>query len=295
MTIPTPDQSWVFETEKSHAGRLVSILSCDVNSSSSSPTDGPGTRSFTIVDTHQPALVFSTHPPSLLPPETLKYLTRVFRLDGTCADAGWLLHHPKMRALVCDPKCTNAEPSVFSYSLQPRDTGALTTPSAFHPSITNPPSPAPGTFALKTHPKSIAALMVEALSCREKSNNEAVACCDTCNCVPKALCEFRASESTATHLLHVIYSPAEGLFRWGVTATSRATAALEAGHAAGSTTRQAWAHNFDYGEAQPQDYALLCAGGCHIPRPPVWGHHRHCSMLYVMRHTSAVCNPGSDH
>jgi hypothetical protein len=141
MTIPTPDQSWVFETEKSHAGRLVSILSCDVNSSHSSPTDGPGTRSFTIVDTHQPALVFSTHPPSLLPPETLKYLTRVFRLDGTCADAGWLLHHPKMRALVCDPKCTNAEPSVSSYSLQPRDTGALTTPSAFHPSIH--PSPIP--------------------------------------------------------------------------------------------------------------------------------------------------------
>jgi hypothetical protein len=114
-------------------------LSCDVNSSSSSPTDGPGTRSFAIVDTHQPALVFSTHPPSLLPPETLKYLTRVFRLDGTCSDAGWLLHHPKMRALVCDPKCTYAKPSISSHSLQHINTSALTTPFASHPSITNPP------------------------------------------------------------------------------------------------------------------------------------------------------------
>jgi hypothetical protein len=136
--------------------------------------------------------------------------------------------------------------------------------------------------------------MVDALSCRDKSNNEAVACCDTCNCFPKALCEFRASESTATHLLHVIYSPEEGLFRWGVTATSRASAAPEADHAADSTVRQAWAHNFDHGGAHSQDYALLYAGGRHMLRLSAWGHYRHYPMLCVIRHTSVVCNPGSD-
>ena len=311
MAIPTPDQSWVFETEKSHAARLVSILSCDVNSSSTSPTDGPGTtngsRSFTIVDTHQPALVYSTHPPSLLPPETLKYLTRVFRLDGTCSDAGWLLHHPRMRALVCNPKCTCDTPSASSYSLQPRDTGARANTSLCVLSIVPPFSPPPssipctpvGTFALKTHPKSIAPLLVDALSCREKSNNlVAVACSNTCNCSPKALCEFRASESTATHLLHAIFSPEEGLFRWGVTATSRASgssassggggdAVPGAGREAGSTLGQAWA-NYNHGGSQAQDYALLCAGVHHLVTLSYTLSSSTPSSPYATRHTSYI-------
>ena len=224
--IPLVHQTWIFEVDAAHSSRLATIIA---------GKDPKPQREEVTVARPNPGqevmrLIYSSQPPSMLPPETLKYLNRVFKVHGCCSDLGWLMHHPYTRDLVQDSTVV---------------------------------------FAVKTHPKSIAPMVIEALSCREQpSSLTAAACTARCACTYKARCQFRASETAATHLLHIVFSSEEGLFRWGVTRKQDLPSVGHGEKGPASSIDDGGDGDRDRDSTQPQqsnysreDYLMLCAGG----------------------------------